>query len=71
MSREMIHGFKAFEPRAQLNLDIELEKNGRVYCFIGENGAGKRGREVEKTLVRGICAGRVGNSAYKGHRLFV
>jgi energy-coupling factor transporter ATP-binding protein EcfA2 len=37
----MIHQFKAEGIEANLNFDINLEPNKRVYCFIGENGCGK------------------------------
>jgi len=37
----MIFKYKAYNTDASLNFDINLEKNKNVYCFIGENAAGK------------------------------
>ncbi|WP_353572767.1 AAA family ATPase [Candidatus Albibeggiatoa sp. nov. BB20] len=37
----MIHSFIAEHTNANLNFNIELEKDKQVYCFIGENGSGK------------------------------
>ena len=37
----MIYDFKAYDPKSKLSFDIQLEKDKRLYCFIGENGAGK------------------------------
>jgi len=37
----MIFKYKASNTDASLNFDINLEKNKNVYCFIGENAAGK------------------------------
>lgn len=37
----MIHQFKAEGTIANLDFDINLEPDKRVYCFIGENGCGK------------------------------
>ena len=37
----MIYKYKAYNTDASLNFDINLEKNKNVYCFIGENAAGK------------------------------
>ena len=37
----MIYQFKAEGTQSGLNFDISLEKEKRVYCFIGENGVGK------------------------------
>ena len=37
----MINQFVAENTQANLNFNIELQKDKRVYCFIGENGVGK------------------------------
>jgi len=37
----MVFNFQAENTDAGLNFDIDLEKDKRVYCFIGENGVGK------------------------------
>ena len=37
----MFQRFYAEGTEAGLDLDIELEPDKRVYCFIGRNGAGK------------------------------
>ncbi len=37
----MIYNFKAERTEANLNFDINLDKNKQVYCFIGDNGVGK------------------------------
>ena len=37
----MINKFKAEEIGIGFNFDIELEKDQKIYCFIGENGIGK------------------------------
>lgn len=37
----MIYKFKALDPRSNLKFDIDLDKDKKVYCFIGENGVGK------------------------------
>lgn len=37
----MINSFKAHDNIAKLKFDIELEHDKKVYCFFGENGAGK------------------------------
>jgi len=37
----MIYSFKARDLRSRLEFDIELVKDKRVYCFLGENGVGK------------------------------
>lgn len=37
----MIYQFKADKTNSNLNFNINLQKDKRVYCFIGENGVGK------------------------------
>jgi len=37
----LIYSFKAHDLNSRLKFDIELEQDKRVYCFLGENGAGK------------------------------
>ena len=49
----MIYSFKAHDLNSRLKFDIELEKDKRVYCFLGENGAGKTQllENLAKTLI--------------------
>ncbi len=37
----MIYNFVVEQTQANLNFNINLQKSKKVYCFIGENGAGK------------------------------
>jgi|GEM_PF-223510 len=51
----MFSDFKATQTDAGLNFDIQLEKDKKVYCFIGENGAGKTNmlENISKILICG------------------
>lgn len=46
----MINQFIAESTQANLNFNIELQKDKRVYCFIGENGVGKT--QLLETIAR-------------------
>ena len=46
----MINQFVAESTQANLNFNIELQKDKRVYCFIGENGVGKT--QLLETIAR-------------------
>lgn len=48
----MIYNFKAENTPANLDFNIALQKDKRVYCFIGENGAGKT--QLLETMARSI-----------------
>ena len=37
----MIYKFEALDPRSNLKFNIDLEKDKKICCFIGENGVGK------------------------------
>ena len=37
----MIYNYIANKTKAQLDFSIQLQKDKKVYCFIGENGVGK------------------------------
>lgn len=46
----MIYSIVTEETNAKLNFSIELEKDKKVYCFIGENGIGKT--QLLETIAR-------------------
>lgn len=48
----MIYNFIAEKTQANLNFNIDLHKDKRVYCFIGENGSGKT--QLLETMARSI-----------------
>lgn len=48
----MIYQFKADKTNAGLNFDINLQKDKRVYCFIGENGVGKT--QLLETMAKSV-----------------
>lgn len=51
----MFSHFKAEQTNAGLNFDIQVDKDKQVYCFIGENGAGKTNllENIAKILICG------------------
>jgi len=51
----MIFKYKAYNTDASLNFDINLEKNKNVYCFIGENAAGKTNPMTAKFSWHKFC----------------
>ena len=46
----MIYNFIAEQTNANLNFNIKLQKDKKVYCFIGENGSGKT--QLLETMAR-------------------
>lgn len=48
----MIFNFIAEQTQANLNFNVDLQKDKRVYCFIGENGSGKT--QLLETMARSV-----------------
>jgi predicted ATP-dependent endonuclease of OLD family len=64
----MIYHFVAEQTDAGLDFDITLDKNKKVYCFIGDNAVGKTNllENIARTLVYCHSMFKNGNGKYSG-----
>ncbi len=65
----MIYQFKAEQTDAGLNFDISLDKDKRVYCFIGDNAVGKTNllENMAKTMLYSHSMFKPHQKAYTFH----